>query len=77
MLRKDFRCTPVWNMVNWGVPDRVTITVTEYRTQFVFDRYHIVSPGDLQEVARWLAGTTAGPPPLSVVDSTPLTMGFS
>jgi hypothetical protein len=26
----------------------------------VFDRYHIVSPGDLQDVARKLAGTFQG-----------------
>ncbi len=28
------------------------MTVTGHRTRAVFDRYHIVSPADLQEVAR-------------------------
>jgi len=61
MLRNNFRCTPVRNMVNWGVQDHVTITVTEYRTRCVFDRYHIVSPGDLQGAARRLADTSRWP----------------
>jgi hypothetical protein len=34
--------------------------VTGHKTRAVFDRYHIVSPGDLQDVARRLAGTIPG-----------------
>ena len=51
-------------MVNAGVPERVVMQVTGYRTRALFDRHHIVSPADLQEVARKLAGTiesTVGP----------------
>ena len=33
---------------------------TGHKTRSVFDRYHIVSPGDLQEAARKLAGTFTG-----------------
>lgn len=33
------------------------MAVTGHRTRSVFDRYHIVSPADLQDVARKLAGT--------------------
>jgi len=44
-------------MVNRGIPERVAMTVTDHKTRTVFDRYHIVSPGDLQEVARRLTGT--------------------
>jgi hypothetical protein len=44
-------------MVNAGVPERVAMEVTGHRTRAVFDRYHIVSPRDLQEVARKMSGT--------------------
>jgi len=31
------------------------MTITGHKTRAVFDRYHIVSPADLQEAARKLA----------------------
>ena len=47
------------------------MTVTGHKTRAVFDRYHIVSPGDLQDVARRLAGTFSGISELSRLTPVP------
>jgi hypothetical protein len=44
----------------------MVIKVSGHRIRTVFDRYHIVSPGDLQEVVRKLKGTTPQDPPDSL-----------
>jgi hypothetical protein len=58
LIVHDLRRSAIRNLINAGVPEKVAMQISGRKTRSVFDRYHIVSAGDVTAAMKRVEAST-------------------